>query len=225
MSADSESASREDQPGVERLLTLSDGVVAIALTLLVLQLKVPPPPPGAGATSVSELARRLGDGGDQLISYLISFYVIAQFWLVHYRVFRRVAGQREGLVWWNFAFLFTITVMPFTSDLLGEYASNPLAVDIFAVNLLLASLATMATLQFGRRAGLLITRGDSQEAWAERARGVAVSLVIALSIGLAWVNTDIAKYSWLLLAVVPSAVERWAGRRSRRQTTPPETDH
>jgi hypothetical protein len=83
----------------------------------------------------------------------------------------------------------------------------------------------MATLQFGRRAGLLITRGDSQEAWAERARGVAVSLVIALSVGLAWVNTDIAKYSWLLLAVVPSAVARWAGHRSRHQTTPPEIGH
>ena len=65
----------------------------------------------------------LGNGADQLISYVISFYVIAQFWLVHHRVFRRIAGQREGLAWWNFAFLFTITVMPFTSDLLGKYAS------------------------------------------------------------------------------------------------------
>jgi len=32
-----------DLPGVDRLLALSDGVVAIAITLLVLQLSVPPP--------------------------------------------------------------------------------------------------------------------------------------------------------------------------------------
>ena len=31
----------EDMPGIERLLALTDGVVAIALTLLVLQLQVP----------------------------------------------------------------------------------------------------------------------------------------------------------------------------------------
>src|SRR2546423_4818704 len=133
--------SGEDLPGVERLLALSDGVVAIAITLLVLQLSVPLPAKLHDPASASELATQLGKGADQLVSYVISFYVVAQFWLVHHRVFRQIAGQREGLAWWNFAFLFTITLMPFTSDLLGKYSVNPLAVDIFAVNLLGATLA------------------------------------------------------------------------------------
>ena len=203
----------EDQPGVERLLALTDGVVAIALTLLVLQLNVPPAAKLADPNSASELAAQLGNGADELISYVISFYVIAQFWLVHHRVFRQITGQQEGLAWWNFAFLFTITLMPFTSDLLGKYPENPLAVDIFAVNLLAASLATQLTIVYGRRKDLLITETSAREARAERARMMASVFVIVLSIGIAWVNTDAAKYCWILLAVAPRAADRWSGRR------------
>ena len=203
---------QEDLPGVDRLLALTDGVVAIALTLLVLQLKVPRL---SDPTSASELAAQLGKGTDQLISYLISFYVIANFWLVHHRVFRRLTGQRESLGWLNFAFLFTISIMPFASDLLGEYAENPLAVDVFALNLLLASLATQATLELGRRQGLITPETDPRVARAGLLRAAGTSAVILASIGLAWVNTDVAKFSWLLIAIVPAAVDRWQRRHGR----------
>jgi uncharacterized membrane protein len=206
---------RDDLPGVERLLTLTDGVVAIAITLLVLQLNVPPPAQLPHPDSASELAKALGNGADQLISYVISFYVIAQFWLVHHRVFRRIAGQREGLAWWNFAFLFTITVMPFTSDLLGKYAGNPLAIDIFAVNLLAATLATQLTVVFVRRNNLLVAGTDAREMQAAQLRVAAAVFVIVLSIGLAWVNTDVAKYCWLLLGVAPAAADRWSASHTR----------
>jgi uncharacterized membrane protein len=211
MSTDSApTPSGEDLPGVERLLTLSDGVVAIAITLLVLQLNVPKL---ADPASASELATRLGKGADQLVSYVISFYVIAQFWLVHHRVFRQIAGQREGLAWWNFTFLFTITLMPFTSDLLGKYSANPLAVDIFAVNLLGATLATYLTLVYGRRQDLLTTQTSARDTQAGQLRAAASVFVIVLSIGIAWVNTGAAKYCWLLLAVAPRVADRWSGRR------------
>jgi uncharacterized membrane protein len=207
---------RDDLPSVERLLTLSDGVVAIALTLLVLQLRVPSPAHMADPNSASELATQLRKDSDQLVSYVISFYVIAHFWLIHHRVFRRVAGQKESLAWWNFAFLFTITIMPFTSDLLGLYSSNPLAVDIFALNLLLASLATQATQDLGRRKGLLAPGTDPGSLRAGLLRAAGTSAIIGVSIGVAWVSTSGAKYCWLLIALVPRLVDRWSARRPGR---------
>ena len=143
---------------------------------------------------------------------MISFYVIAQFWLVHHRVFRRITGQREGLAWWNFAFLFTITVMPFTSNLVGKFSANPLAVDIFAVNLLAAMLATPLTLTYGHRKNLL-TAESPREMQVAQLRAAASAFVIVVSIGIAWVNTGAAKYCWLLLAVAPWVADRWSGRR------------
>jgi uncharacterized membrane protein len=217
-------SSHDHPPGVERLLVLSDGVVAISLTLLVLQLQVPPTAQVPDPTSASGLAAQLGKGADELISYVISFYVIAQFWLVHHRVFRRVAGQRESLAWWNFAFFFTITLMPFTSNLLGKYSANPLAVDIFAFNLLAATLATQATVIFSHRAHLLITQTSEHERQATRLRAAAsIIIIIALSIGLAWVNTGAAKYCWLLLAIVPWAADRWSARRIRTHDDPADS--
>jgi len=202
---------RDDQPGVARLLTLSDNVVAIALTLLVFQLKVPATALVADQDSAADLAAQLAKQADQLVSYLVAFYVVAQFWLAHHRVFRRATGHHEGLAWWNFAFLLTITAMPFTSSLLGNYGHNPLAVDIFAVNILLAALATQATLLYGQRRDVLTAPADA-EVRATRARITVVVIALAVSAGLAWVNTSAAKYCWLLIPLAPWAANRWSAR-------------
>jgi uncharacterized membrane protein len=103
--------------------------------------------------------------------------------------------------------------MPFTSDLLGKYSANPLAVDIFAVNLLGATLATSLTLVYGRRQDLLTMETSARDTQAGRVRAAASIFVIVLSIGIAWVNTSAAKYCWLLLAAVPWVADRWSGRR------------
>ena len=76
---------RDDLPSVARLLTVSDNVVAIALTLLALQVKVPPLDQVANPDSAADLAAELAKEAGQLISYLVAFYVIAQFWLTHRR--------------------------------------------------------------------------------------------------------------------------------------------
>ena len=217
MSEESSRAGRRERdgvPNVDRLLTLSDGVVAIALTLLVLQLRVPPVSHLSNADSASQLAAQLGDDGDQLISYVISFYIVANFWLVHHRVFTQLRGQSEDLAWLNFAFLFTISIMPFASDLIGQYGENPLAVTIFAVNLLLASLATQATLELARRHGLMVKGADPRDRRAGMLRAFGASLVILASIAVAWVNPDLAKYLWLLMALVPRLAVYLANRRA-----------
>jgi len=150
---------------------------------------------------------------------VIAFYIIALFWLVHRRVFRHVAGHRDSLAWWNFAFLATITVMPFTSNLLGEYPGNPLAVDIFAVNLLLAVLATRVMFEVGRRVGLMAGDIDAREARVLRARAAGTVIVVAVSVGLAWVNPDAAN---ILLGAHPRrGVDRGAPVRTPRLTQRP----
>jgi uncharacterized membrane protein len=210
----------EGTPGVERLLALSDGVVAIALTLLVLSLHVPISTVAhpINPTSANELWQALQNLTDPFISYVISFYVIAQFWLAHHRTFRLMVGHDETLAWWNFLFLFTITLLPFTADLLGQYSENPLAVDIFALNLLIGSLSTVTVMTVAQRKGLLKPTAKPEVIRAGQLRALGIVVVVAASMGVAWIphrGPDVAKYMWFLIAVVPRVTIRWAGQHGK----------
>jgi len=202
----------ENIPGIDRLLALTDGVVAIALTLLVLQLQVPASQ-DLDAHSASALWHALGVDGGELISYLVSFVVIAQFWLVHHRILRTMRGHSEGLAWRNFAFLLTLTLMPFTSDLLGRFNDNPLAVTLFAANLVAISLSTQWIYLYAAGHDLLDDeRRSHYEEMVGRVRSLLTVGVVSLAVILAWTDTGLSRYVWLLFIVVPLVGSRIAAR-------------
>jgi TMEM175 potassium channel family protein len=213
----------EDIPGIDRLLALTDGVVAIALTLLVLQLQVPVTDALKNdPNSAWKLWDALDVDGSELTSYLVSFVVIAQFWIVHHRILRSMRGHSEGLAWRNFGFLLTLTLMPFTSDLIGRYGSNPVAITLFAVNLVAISLSTQWIFLYAAGHNLQIAGARSEhEERAARVRVFLVVCIVALSVALAWTDPQLAKFVWLLFLVSPAASERIARRLERSQDSEP----
>ena len=216
-------AEDEDEiPGIDRLLALTDGVVAIALTLLVLQLQVPVTHAlERDPSSASALWDSLHVDVDELTSYLVAFVVIAQFWLVHHRVLRSTRGHNEGLAWRNFGFLLALTLTPFTSDLLGRYGDNPLAIMLFGLNIVAISLTTQWIFYYAANHNLLRTEARSEHAeLTARVRAVLVIVVVALSVAIAWTDVRLARYVWLLFLFVPGMGERVARLiEQRRKTT------
>jgi len=210
-------AGNQDDAGDGRLVTLTDGVVAIALTLLILGIEVPSPDSLHNPDSVSALAGALAHTVHGWISYAISFYVIAQFWLLHRQIFRSVrGGYHDGVAAWNFLFLFTITVMPFTSDLIGKYPENPLPVIIFSANLILATLARFGMLWFVRRHRLLAPQGMPAREQLSSLRGAINVFFYVLAIPVALASPDLGKVCWLGLALSPRLSTLINKRRNAR---------
>ena len=84
----------------ERMKFFTDAVVAIAMTLLILPL----------LESVSEAAKDgvdtatfLGDHGDQIFAFVLSFVIIARFWVSHERLFDSVERWTGWLMVLNIA--------------------------------------------------------------------------------------------------------------------------
>jgi uncharacterized membrane protein len=128
MNTDEQSGVSTDDRGLDRILSLSDGIFAFAITLLVLNLTVPTL--NQAATS-NDLLSSLGAEYPKYIGYIVSFYVISNYWLAHHRVFRYVEKYDSKLIQLNLIFLLFITVVPFFTELISSYASLQSAEDIF----------------------------------------------------------------------------------------------
>ena len=210
----------QEIPSIGRLLTLTDGVVAIALTLLVLQFRVPVTNPlSMHPHSAKLLWHALALDGDSLTSYLVAFVVIAEFWPVHHRTLIVMRGHSEGLAWRNFAFLLFLTLMPFTSDLLGRYGNNPVSITLFGLNLLAISFTMQWIFRYAAGHNLLLEKGRSAHVELTNNLKTLLRLVIVgLAILLGWFATGFAKFAWLLFIVMPWFAERTARFIERKQS-------
>jgi uncharacterized membrane protein len=195
------SASGESRRGFERTIAFSDGVFAIAITLLVLSIDVPKLGHG------ERLDHALSNLGDNIVSYFIGFAVIGLFWVGHHYFFGSLRGFDGRLLWLNLLYLSFIGLLPFTTALLGDYGNDPTALTAYAINVGLAGLADALMMIVAVRANLL---EPAKQAIGRQmiVRNLIPAAVFFASIPLAYVDTDLAKYSWLLIAVIPRVLIR-----------------
>ena len=204
------SVGREASRELDRIVNFTDGVFAIVITLLILTIQVPEIP---AASVAQELPSRLLALEPKVLSYVISFLVVAVYWMAHHRVFRPIRGYDRTLLWLNFLFLMTISFLPFPTSLLGEYGEQQLPVVIYAVNVSVASLLLTSISWYATRGGRL-TAPDLDEGGArhERAQGLAVPAVFLLSIAVSFFSIRAAMYSWLILLAVGPLLRRVRSR-------------
>lgn len=195
-----------------RLINLSDGVFAFAMTLLVVDLSVP------DSTTVARLglAHAVANLSPKFVIWVISFAVIGNYWRVHHRTFDHLQGHDSVILWLNLLFLLCVSFIPFPTVLLGAYSEQRFAVELYAVTMVVTTLVWLALwLYSGRDRRFCAADLPPGTIEAGVVRGLITTGVFALSIPIAFINVDVAEYSWLLIAVV-SHLAPHPPRRARR---------
>lgn len=178
-----------------RLVTLTDGVLSIAMTLLVLDIRLAMP---TDKLSNGELWQAIVAIQPQLWSYCLSFLVIAVFWINHAQKFRHLVKLSNLLIWLNILFLLGVGIIPFTTSILAE-SGNTVSTAVYAAVMAFASLMLGLMSLHAGMAGLTneaIGKDRLHTAIISQFSTVAVFVV---SIGVAFVSSEWAKYCWLLL--------------------------
>ncbi|WP_235566697.1 TMEM175 family protein [Microbacterium sp. Root61] len=126
----------ESLASAERVKAFTDAVVAIAMTLLILPL----------LDTISDAAAQklttldwLQENSAALIVFVLSFVIIANFWVSHHRLFARVDLVSNGLLWITIAWMLTIVWLPVATAMTGQMDTDPLQEVLYIGTMALSS--------------------------------------------------------------------------------------
>jgi uncharacterized membrane protein len=192
--------------GFERLVFFSDAVFAIAITVLVLEIHLPE---NGESMDNAQLFKALLGLFPQYLAYVISFLVIGSLWMNHHRKFRLIQGYDRQVLLLNLIFLMAIAFIPFPTMVLSR-SGNRTATIFYALTIIAAGgISLLITLYTKAHPSLLAPQANPVAMRRQVWRGLVMPGVFLFSIGLAYINEDVAKFSWILIIPVIAFLHRF----------------
>jgi uncharacterized membrane protein len=118
----------------ERLSLFSDSVFAVLITVLVLELRPPETPTYAALLAL----------WPRWLSYAMSYLFIAIVWNNHHYLLRYANVATSRLLWFNFAHLFSISLIPLSTAWMATTRFEPQPVSFYAAVFFLVNATYVA---------------------------------------------------------------------------------
>lgn len=178
--------------------SLSNGIFSIVMTLLILEVHVPV----FGADDdTALLISGLSAMWPKFLSCEVSFVVLGVFWTFYHRQLSLVAVCDGPTVWLNILFFMSVSFLPFSTALLGDYRELPIAFLCYGGNVFVACLLLLAHLTYAdARQQLVQTSGGTA---IKQLKLVYVSICAAVIVAVVFslINPNFSLLIFALLAI------------------------
>jgi uncharacterized membrane protein len=183
-----------------RLEAFSDIVFGFALAQSAVALEVP------------KTLADIGSHRIELAYFVITFIVIVQFWMIHYRIFHYVFAARTADVALNFLLLGTVALLPYALRIWIRFPETVPGAVAYALALGAAfSLVTALEIR-----GLRGLTGDARQRWIGIAmRHAMAAAVFVVSLALFPLLGLNARYEWAMIAPGMILVKRLSRARAQ----------
>ena len=184
-----------------RIEALTDGIYAIVLTLSVLMIGT-----GlySGSVDSTTFYSSLNEAIPEIFNYALSFLLLSIFWVVHHRQMNSISHVDSLYIWLNLGSLFFVTLIPVTTNLNSDFSEYPLAVAIYAANIMVISLSYTLSWYYATR-GRRLVAADLPNVSIQNAirRGLLTAVVSLVVMGAAYcIASEWATIFYLLIFVV-----------------------
>jgi uncharacterized membrane protein len=184
-----------------RLEAFSDGVIAIILTIMVLELKAP----------VSADPQTLLHEWPIFISYVISYFYVAVYWINHHHLFHRVKRVDLPILWANIAVLFCMSLIPFFTEWMESTRLSAFPTAIYAAVMLVNGAAFSVLNRAVGRQSVASPEFVLLERAALRKNLIAIA-IYAIAIPVAYYRTTLSLALVFLVALLYAIPSLWVER-------------
>jgi uncharacterized membrane protein len=125
----------------DRVTTLIDGIYAFAMTLLVVTIDIPSK--YEHAKDIAPVHQIVISILPDLFHYFIAFTILAILWYFHHQQFRHLVGLNRLLLCTTIASLAFVCLVPFSTNIAGDYPNDTLGAIIFELDILVIGLITL----------------------------------------------------------------------------------
>lgn len=132
----------------DRIIYFVDGIFAFAMTILVINIAIPTKQQHMDALQVNDF---IINNGMYVLNYLLSFLLIAYFWIIYNKLTLNIEKTSLRFVWLNIFLCMFVVLIPFTTNLISYYNFDTWADFIFNLNVLIISLFSYAIYYFTQR--------------------------------------------------------------------------
>jgi uncharacterized membrane protein len=191
---------------LEHVVSFGDAIFAFSITFMAVTIQIPNLPENLAQAQV--IQNLIGELGPRFAIYVISFFVIAAYWISYHQIFNHIAGSHVVIVWLNLLFLFFITIIPFAVDLQIDYGIYQVIFILYAL-VLTAAGASLTLIWLHAMKGRLLDKTmnqtDIQSIFLE---SIVLPSVFVISIFVSIVDLEIAYYFWMII-IPAKVVLRW----------------
>lgn len=176
--------------GKGRLEAFSDGVIAIIITIMILELKLPH----------NDSFEALREVLPAFMSYVLSFIYIGIYWNNHHHMMHVVTSINGSVLWANLNLLFWLSLVPFTTNWMGEHHFSTVPVALYGIVLLMNAisytiLSTLLIKHSGKNSLLAQATGND-------GKGKLSLVIYVVAIVVAFFSSWVSLALYALVAVI-----------------------
>lgn len=193
-----------DERLLNRVIFFTDAVFAIVMTLMILDLRPPDfASPLGNAVALNALV-------GHFFALILSFAVIAVFWIAHLSTTRRMRHFDWASAVANLTFMFPVCLIPFATAWWGRDLNAPFPWGVYCAVMVASSLGNLGlVLTVSRGGGRLMGGISPRERLYRAARAISPGVAFGLGIVLLWTgHLHLAQFSFLLIPAQVFVYER-----------------